>query len=95
MTKRKPPRIPGTARRKGGWRHIESLMYEKRGAVFAEGERVVTALPVPDTERAPRTNEGILHVRCSRCQGPLRMGSYLLPVGVDVLCERCSGGGTR
>jgi Pyruvate ferredoxin/flavodoxin oxidoreductase len=27
----------------GGWRHIASVFYEKRGTVFAEDERVVTA----------------------------------------------------
>ena len=88
MSKR--ARVP-TTRRAGGWRYLPSVFYEKRGTVFAEGERVVAALPVPDTELEPRSDAGILHVRCSRCRGRLRMGSYVLPVGVAVLCERCSG----
>ena len=87
---RKRSRVPGMRSRRGGWRHIESVFYEKRGTVFADGERVVAALPVPDLEHEPRSDAGILHVRCSRCGGPLRMGSYVLPVGVDVWCERCS-----
>jgi hypothetical protein len=46
MSKRRTSkRVPGM-RRAGGWRTIESLLYEKHGVVFAEGERVVTALPV-------------------------------------------------
>jgi hypothetical protein len=31
----------------------------------------------------PRGNVGVLHVRCSRCGGRLRAGSYVLPVGVN------------
>jgi hypothetical protein len=77
-------------RRAGGWRHIASVLDEKRGVVFDEGERIVAALQVPDSGREPRSDAGVLHVRCSRCGGRLRMGSYVLPVGVSVLCERCS-----
>ncbi len=29
---------------------LSSVFYEKRGTVFAEGERVVAALPVPTAE---------------------------------------------
>lgn len=69
---------------------LVATAYEARGMVFAEGERVVAALLVPDLERKPRSDAGIFHVRCSRCGGRLRMGSYVLPIGVDVWCERCS-----
>jgi hypothetical protein len=50
------PRRARGARIKGGWRRIESLLYEKHGVEFAEGERVVTALPVSGRhlERSPR-----------------------------------------
>jgi hypothetical protein len=40
-----PRRVP--ARTKGGWRHIESLLHEKNGVEFAEGERVVATIGVP------------------------------------------------
>jgi hypothetical protein len=75
------------AARRGGWRHIESVLYEKRGIVFEEGERVVTGLALPDAEKKPRGEVGVLHVRRSRCGGRLRAGSYVLPVGVAVICE--------
>jgi hypothetical protein len=38
-----------------GWRTIESLLNEKYGVEFADGERVVAALPVPN--QAPDTSK--------------------------------------
>jgi hypothetical protein len=45
--KKKRARVPGIARPRRGARHIEALLYEKHGIVFEDGERVVSALPVP------------------------------------------------
>ena len=77
------------AKRAGGWRHIAAVLHERRGTVLEDGERVVAGLTLPDHER-DHQERGVLHVRCSRCQRRLRAGSYVLPVGVSVLCERCS-----
>ncbi len=41
-------------KQKGGWKHINSVLYEKRGIVLAEGERVVAGLTIPDTARRTR-----------------------------------------
>jgi hypothetical protein len=58
--------------------------------VLEPGERVVAGLTIRDTDKR-RESVGILHVRCAGCGGRLRAGSYLLPEGVTVLCENCSG----
>lgn len=47
---KKRSRVPGMTRC-GGWRHVETLLHDKHGVVFGEGERVVFALPIPDDIR--------------------------------------------
>ncbi len=90
---KKRARVPGTpSARRGGWKHISSVLYDARGTVLADGERISAAITLPDTGEKQRGKVGILHVRCSGCGGRLRAGSYVLPEGVSVLCERCSGG---
>lgn len=46
--RRKRSRVPATpSRRRGGWKHISSVLYDAHGITLAEGERVTAALQVP------------------------------------------------
>jgi hypothetical protein len=52
-----PATAPPRRRVKGGWRTIQSLLHDRYGVEFEEGERVVVALGVK-AEHLDRGNNG-------------------------------------
>jgi hypothetical protein len=63
MSKRTSGRVPATRATRGGWKHINSLLYEINGATLADDERIAAALPIPGDAFDPSRSAPVVEVR--------------------------------